>query len=383
MPVSVAVPKIVYVVTEDWYFHMHWLRLAKAVREAGYEVIVVTRINAHGDSIRAHGLRVLALDLPRSARYPWRDVKALHALTRIYAEERPALVHHLALKPVVVGSLAAYRAGIPIVINSLPGLGYVFSSLQLRAKVLRIAVVRALRWLQDRLRAWTIFQNPDDFAVMRAAGVVADDRAGIIRGAGVDLGLFRPGPVPPEPLVVVLASRLLWDKGVAEFVAAAQRLHAQGVIARFVLVGTTDPDNPQAVPQEQLVRWQREGAVEWWGRRDDMPDVLRAAHIVCLPSYREGLPMVLLEAAAVSLPVVTTDAPGCREVVRHGENGLLVPIKDTVALAEALGTLLADSDLRRRMGERGRLIAEAEFSSTRVAEETLALYANLLSEGRR
>ena len=374
-----AAPKILYLVTEDWYFHMHWLQLATAVREAGYQVTVVTRVNAHGDSIRRQGLQVLPLNLPRSARYPWRDLKALINLIRIYRRERPAVVHHLALKPVVVGSIAAYRSGISVVVNSLPGLGYVFSSRQLRARWLRMAVVCALCLLRKRMQAWTIFQNPDDFAVLRATGVVSMDMASVIRGAGVDLVKFRPGPEPAGPPVVILASRLLWDKGVLEFVTAARSLHKGGVVARFVLVGDTDPDNPQAVPQEQLQSWHQEGHVEWWGRREDMPEVFRAAHIVCLPSYREGLPTVLLEAAAAGLPIVTTDAPGCREVVRHGENGFLVPVKDAAALTQALRELLANADLRRAMGARGRKIAEQEFSSQRVARETLALYGRLLS----
>lgn len=374
-----AAPKVLYLVTEDWYFHMHWLQLATAVRDAGYQVTVVTRVNAHGDRIRSQGLHVLHLNLPRSVRYPWRDLQALVNLIRIYRSEQPAVVHHLALKPVMVGSIAAYRTGMSVVVNSLPGLGYVFSSPKFQARWLRVAVVGALRWLQKRVQAWTIFQNADDFAVLSATGVVSTDMASLIRGTGVDLVKFRPGPKPVGPIVVILASRLLWDKGVLEFVTAAQLLRESGVVARFVLVGDTDPDNPQAVPQKQLQSWQQEGHIEWWGRREDMPEVLRAAHIVCLPSYREGLPTVLLEAAATGLPIVTTDAPGCREVVRHGDNGFLVPVKDAIALAQALCKLVANADLRSTMGVRSRKIAEQEFSSQRVACETLALYGRLLS----
>jgi glycosyltransferase involved in cell wall biosynthesis len=373
-----AKPKILYLVTEDWYFHMHWLQLATTVQEAGYQVTVVTRVNAHGEIIRRRGLQVLSLNLPRSARYPWQDIQALIKLIQIYQREQPAIVHHLALKSVMVGSIAAYRTRISVVVNSLPGLGYVFSSPQFRARWLRMAVVRVLRWLRKRVQAWTIFQNPDDFAVLCAAGVVSTDTASVIRGAGVDLVKFKPGPEPAGPPVVILASRLLWDKGVQEFVTAAQSLHESKVAARFILVGDTDHDNPQAVPREQLQRWHQEGHVEWWGWQEDMPEVLRAAHIVCLPSYREGLPTVLLEAAATGLPIVTTDAPGCREVVRHGENGFLVPVKDSAALAQALRELLTNADLRREMGACGRKIAEQEFSSQRVARETLALYGRLL-----
>ncbi|WP_333843179.1 glycosyltransferase family 4 protein, partial [Pelomicrobium sp.] len=220
-----------------------------------------------------------------------------------------------------------------------------------------------------------IVQNPDDAAAVRRLGVTPE-RIRLISGAGVDGELFSPRPEPDGAPVVMLASRLLWDKGVGEFVEAARRLAGRG---RFVLVGAPDPDNPASVSEADLRGWVSEGVVEWWGAREDMPAVLNQAHIVCLPSYREGLPKVLLEAMACGRPVIATDAPGCRDCVRDGDNGLLVPIRDAGALAGAIARLLDDPALRRRMGERGRERAVEEFSQERVIAATLAVYREALA----
>ena len=199
-------------------------------------------------------------------------------------------------------------------------------------------------------------------------------RLRLIRGAGVNIQTFYPKVPPFGPVVIVLVARMLWDKGVGEFVEAAHYLTKEGVNARFVLVGDPDPANPASIPEATLRNWQGQHGVEWWGRREDMPAVLQGAHIACLPSYREGLPKSLLEAAACGLPIVTTDAPGCREVVRDGVNGLLVPVRDSAALATALGKLIGDPALRRRMGEQSRLLAESEFGQEAIIAQTLAVY---------
>jgi glycosyltransferase involved in cell wall biosynthesis len=224
-----------------------------------------------------------------------------------------------------------------------------------------------------------VLQNPDDQRELVSAGAVSPDRITLIRGSGVDLSEFLIAPEPAGPPVVVLPSRLVWDKGVREFVDAASELRRNGVRARFALVGDRDPDNPTSVPPGQLEAWQASGIVEWWGHRHDMPSVFAESHLVCLPSYREGLPKVLLEAAASGRPIVTTDVPGCREVVRHGENGLLVPARSVGPLAHALRELIADPARRARFGRRGREIVEAEFSVERVVEAHVALYRERLT----
>jgi glycosyltransferase involved in cell wall biosynthesis len=258
------------------------------------------------------------------------------------------------------------------VINALAGLGWIFSSGHGVANWLNPAVRGALGRLLRR--GTTVVQHPDDARLIASIGV-PDSRIRCIAGSGVDLQQFVPSPEPEGIPVVVLAARLLWDKGVGEFAAAARLLKQQGVSARYVLAGTPDTHNPSTITQEQIDQWVQEGVVEHLGWVRDMPDLLARSHIVCLPSYyAEGIPKCLIEGAAAGRPIVTTDMPGCREVVSHGDNGYLVTPKDAAALARALATLIADRDLRRQMGARGRLRAEAEFGLDEVISRTLALY---------
>lgn len=365
--------KLLFVVTEDWYFVSHRLPLAAAARDAGFEVAVATRVGTHGEAIQASGIRLIPFSLSRRGGNPLREVTAL---ARLYRAERPDIVHHVALKPVLYGALAARLARVPAQVNAVAGLGWLFTSAGGVLRLARPPMRWLLAWLLNARGSLTVAQNPDDRSLLIRSRV-SERRLRLIRGAGVDTAAFHPAPESARPVRVVLAARMLWDKGVGEFVEAARLLRQKGIEACFVLVGGPDPDNPASVPESTLRAWHGQYGVEWWGRRDDMPAVLRAAHIACLPSYREGLPKSLLEAAACGLPIVATDAPGCREIVRHEENGLLVPVRDATALAEALSRLIADADLRRRMGRRGRQIVEAEFSMERVIRETLALYREL------
>ncbi len=372
-----AHPRLLFLVTEDWYFCSHRLPLACAARDAGFDVAVATRVTAHGERIRAAGLRLIPLRLRRSGRNPWRELMAIAEITRLYRAEKPDIVHHVALKPVLYGSLAARIAAIPSVVNALAGMGYVFTSGKLSARLLRPLVTLAFRLLLKRGRI--ILQNPDDRAALLKAGVALPEQITLIRGSGVDTAHFTPVPEPDAAVpLVVLPARMLWDKGVGEFVAAAHMLRDEGLAARFMLAGERDPDNPAAIPAAQLEIWRAAGIVEWSGRQEDMARLLAQSHIVCLPSYREGLPKALLEAAASGRAIVATDVPGCREAVRHGVNGLLVPARDAAALADALRRLILDPALRREFGQRGRARAEKEFSVEKITAETLALYRELL-----
>ena len=310
---------------------------------------------------------------------PLRELIVLIRLVLLYRREKPDLVHQVALKPVLYGSIAARMTGSLRVVNAIAGMGFIFSSTALLARLLRPLIVGAFRMLlggRDRL---LILQNPDDLQLLVDAKVTVADQVRLIRGSGVDPQYFTWSAEPAGVPLVVLASRMLWDKGIAEFVDAARLLRTEGVAARFVLVGDTDADNPAAVPPAQLAAWRDEGIIEWWGRRDDMPVVLASANLVCLPSYREGLPKVLLEAAACGRAIVATDVPGCREIVADGDNGLLVRVRDAVTLAAALGVLLTDPVRRQRMGQRGRDRVLAEFSEATVVAETLTVYRELLA----
>jgi glycosyltransferase involved in cell wall biosynthesis len=367
-------PKLLFFVTEDWYFCSHRLPLALAARDAGYEVVVVTRVDRHGGSIESQGLRLIPIRLNRQGTNPIKDLTLIARLYRIYRRERPDIIHHVAMKPVIYGSLAARLARVPAVVNALAGMGFLFSSRTAKARLLQPVVRLAFRMLLGGGNSRVILQNPDDVRLLTRAARLDPDRVHLIRGSGVDLEHFRPEPEPPGPPVVMLPSRLLWDKGVGEFVTAARILRNEGTKARFVLVGKPDPGNPAAVPQWQLDQWIAQGLVEWWGHSDKMAATLAQSHIVCLPSYREGIPKVLLEAAASGRPMVTTDAPGCREVVRDRENGLLVAIKDSEGLAQALRQLIQDPAARARYGRAGRALAEAHFGIDRITAETLAVY---------
>jgi glycosyltransferase involved in cell wall biosynthesis len=372
--------RLIYLATEDWYFRAHWLPIAKAASDAGYRVSVACRVQAHAEAISAAGLEVIPLDLRRGSTHPWHELRAIAAITELYRRRSPDLVHHVALKPVLYGSHAAARARVPAVVNALPGLGWVFSSDDLGARALRPFVAGACRWLLGREGSVLMGQNPDDMRLVAGMARVPASRTAVVRGVGVDMARFRALPVPQGLPLVVLPARLLRDKGVEEFVAAASALRGK---ARFALVGNADPENPAAIPESKVRAWVEQGDVEAWGWRDDMLDVFAQASIVCLPSWREGLPTVLVEAAACARPIVTCDVPGCREVVRDGDNGFLVPPRDPAALAAALERLIGDAQLRRRMGERGRERAVAEFSLEHVVGQTLAIYERLLREAGR
>jgi glycosyltransferase involved in cell wall biosynthesis len=368
--------KLLFVVTEDWYFVSHRLALAAAAQAAGFEVVVATRVGRHGEAIRAAGLRLVPFGLARTYGNPIREILAL---VRLYRRERPDIVHHVALKPIMYGAVAARLARVPAQVNAVVGLGWLFTSAKGVMRLIRPAARWTLALLLRTRSSLTIVQNPDDRALLIRSHL-PESRIRLIRGAGVDTRVFAPAPEPAGPVCVVLAARMLWDKGVGEFVEAARLIRQAGIQACFALVGDPDNDNPASVPEATLRSWHGQDGIEWWGRRDDMPSVYHAAHIACLPSYyREGLPKVLLEAAACGRPLITTDAPGCREVVQDGDNGILVTPRDAQSLARAIGKLIEDEKLRRTMGKRGREIILKDFSSELVVRETLGIYRELVA----
>lgn len=364
-------PKLLFLVTEDWYFVSHRLPLAIAAIEAGFEVVVATQIKNHGPIIRNAGIKLIPLELSRRRGNPIREILSLR---RLYRNERPDIIHQVALKPVLYGSIAALALEIPRKVNAVAGLGWLFTSSTLDAQIIRRVVRPLLGFLLSRSSCQTIVQNPDDQKILILSGV-PQNQISLIRGAGVDTKKFFPIEEPLGPVTIILAARMLWAKGVHEFILAAQCLNKEGVFARFVLVGEPDKANPGSVPHKKLREWDGKHGVEWWGYKEDMTAVLQNAHIACLPSfYGEGLPKSLLEAAACGLPIVTTDTPGCREVVEDGSNGFLVPAKNVGALMSALKQLIIDVDLRRTMGKRSRTLAQEKFSQEIVIAETLSIY---------
>jgi len=366
---------VLFVVTEDWYFVSHRLPLARAARDAGYRVVIASRFAEHEALLRHEGFELVPLLLRRRAAGLANEFASIRELRQLYRRLRPAVVHHVALKPVVFGTIASWGLDGLGIVNALAGLGYAFTSRGIRALSRRIALSAALAVLLRRRASVTIVQNEEDRDSLKGAIRLGRDRVRLIRGAGVDLTEFLLTPEADGPPVVLYAGRFLWTKGVGDFVGAAKSLRADGVRARFVLVGAPDDDNPESVSREQVDAWVSEGAVEHWGRRTDMPAVLAAAHVVCLPSrYGEGVPKILLEAAAGGRAIVTTDWPGCRDAVVDGETGLLVAAGDVSALAAAIRYLVNDRTRRRQFGEAARSLAEREFDVKRVVEGTLACY---------
>ena len=370
--------RVLYLVTEDWYFRSHRLGLARRARDDGYEVLLGTRINAHGAALAAEGFKLAPLPFERSLRFPLHDIAAFREIRRLIKRERPGVVHLVSLKPILLGGIAlAEFPDIPVV-HALTGLGYLFSSDDRVARRLRPLVVMALRRIARRPQSWVLVQNREDLTMLADAGVGIASRSRIIRGSGVDLDEFRfRAPVESDEPLVLLPARLLIDKGIREFAAAARQIKSRRPHVRFVLCGGHDRDNHAAVARKVLDAWVAEGVLEWWGHRDDMAEVYRQASIVCLPSYREGLPKALLEAAACGSALVASEVPGCREICIDGDTGLAVNARDSRALAAAIERLLNDSELRARLAHAARALVEREFSLDQVATETLALYETM------
>lgn len=370
--------KLLYLVTEDWFFCLHRLPIARAARAAGAEVVVATRVGRHRDVIEREGFRIIPLPWRRGSKNPLAEARALLRIIRIYREERPDVVHHVAVKAAVYGGIAAALSGRPPQLNGITGLGYTTTSTELRARVLRALINTVFRWVLDREETRVIVENPDDASALVQSRAFGRQRVHVVRGAGVDTQRFRPAEPADGPVTALLAGRMLRSKGVEEAAGAARLLRERGVNVRVALVGEPDPENPQSIPAEELRRWSSEGLVDWRGHRDDMPAQWRGAHIGLLPSYREGLPVSLLEAASCGLPLVATDVPGCREIVIHEDNGLLVPLKSVEPLADALERLGADAGLRARMGRRSRELVEEHFAESIVVEQILSLYGEMV-----
>jgi glycosyltransferase involved in cell wall biosynthesis len=373
--------KIILFANTDWYLYNFRRSLALALKQQGHDVLLISPPGAYGDKLRALGLRWEPVPMDRRSLNPLREARLLAWLVALFRRERPSLVHGFTIKCAVYGSLAARLAGVPARVNAVAGMGYVFTSNDLKARLLRPVVRTLMHAALDGRQARLVLQNPDDVALFERAGFVDKSRIRLIPGSGVDCSRFTAGcgvRDASQPLRVLLASRLLWDKGVAEYIAAARQLKGEGRAIRFLLAGDPDPGNPAAVPESELQGWVADGTVEWLGHVDDMPALFARTDIVVLPSYREGLPKGLIEAAACALPLVTTDVPGCREVVTDGVDGLLVPARDAAALAQAIARLQDDPALARRLGEAARTKALAQFDERVVVAATLAVYRELL-----
>ena len=379
-------PKLLFLVTVDWYFCSHRLPVARAAREAGFEVVVATRVRGHGAAIREEGFGLRPLAWRRRSDGLFGAARAISAISRLYRDEQPDIVHHVALKPVLFGGIArrlafARAAAAPAMVDSVMGLGSGFSDATTAAKLCRPPLALALRLVAGGSRGWIVVQNPEDRAALAGLGIDAR-RIALIRGSGVDTRHFVPLPEPGgDTVAVALVSRMLRDKGVLDAAAAIRKLRARGCAVELLLAGPTDPDNANSLTPEALRSLAAEPGIEWLGPVADVRAVWRRAAIAVLPStYGEGVPKTLLEAAACGRPLVAADVPGCREVVRPGTTGVLVPPHDVDGLAAAIASLAGDPALRAMLGRAGRELIEQRFADEIVARETLALYRTALAE---
>lgn len=366
--------------TEDWAFASLFLDRAIAAKNAGYDVAVHVRCSEHRTVIEQAGLQVIPHNISRSGLNPFRELLSVFQLVKVMRSFRPDVIHLIALKPIVLGSLASIFYPKAKIVNAPVGMGYLFASNDLRARMARPLVKLVLKSTLGRKRSMTIIENSDDRRSLVEGGFLSSSQIVLIRGTGVNLDVFQPTVEPEGSKIVVLIARMLRDKGVFEFVESARAIKRTHPSVSFWLIGDEDPGNPASLTTQQLQAWNDEGIVEWLGYRTDVAKLLTQIHIVCLPSYREGFGKVFVEAGAALRAVVATDVPGCREAVEHQVNGLLVEPKNSDALAAALIEVLDNDQLRLRLAKEGRRRAEFEFSSETVNAQTLAVYQQVLSQ---
>lgn len=370
--------KLLLVVNTADFFLSHRLAIAEEARRLGYHVRIATMPGEAVQQIRDLGFQHSAIPLSRSAKDVFGEVRAIFSIWWLLCRVKPDVLHLVTIKPVLYGGIAARLAPVKGVVAAISGLGFVFISRGLKATILRRLVRSLYRLALGKKNLRVIFQNPDDRDALIRMGVLEADKAEMIRGSGVDLSLYLSTKEAAGPLKVCLAARLLRDKGIVEFVEAANILQRRGLDVRFQLAGDSDPGNPATITRDELGKWRNEGVVEMLGHRNDIAQLFAAAHIVVLPSYYgEGLPKVLVEAAACGRAVVTTDHPGCRDAIEPNVSGLLVPVRDPGALADAIEKLIKEPELRQQMGRAGRALAEREFSIETIASQHLAIYKQL------
>lgn len=374
-------PRLLYVVTEDWAFLSHRLPMARAAREAGFEVHVATRVNDGAAAIAAEQFALHPIPFARGSLSPFAALATIAALRRVHRNVRPDIAHHVALQASVLGMIAALGRRVACV-NAFIGLGYAFTSDSAKARAVRRLIGTVLRFLVDRDGSVALVQNGDDMAALMSLGI-AKDRIALIPGSGVDVERFTPLAEPPGPPTFGFVGRLLDDKGVRTLVAAHRLLRARGPDVRLLIAGTPDPANPASVTEAEAASWNDAPGIACLGHVGDIAGLWARAHVAVLPSRREGLPLSLLEAAACGRAMIASDVPGCREIVVHDRTGLLVPVDDAGALAAAMERLAGAPDLRARYAAAARELVVEKFAAPIIGRQTVQLYRRLLATQSR
>jgi len=381
---SILKKRLLIVINEDWFYWSHYRSWALRALKSGYEVHVALRVNKLEKEILADGTILHPLKSMQREKISFsRQLLVISELYHLYREIRPDVIHHLTFNAVLCGSIAAKFAGRKNIVNAVTGLGHLFIQSDLKTQVMRNIAVVTLRCFLPRKSTKYIIANPDDKKELLNRRAIFQDQIVMVPGSGVDPNVYPFLEEPDGDIVIMLASRMLWPKGIQTFVDSAKMLKEQNVECRMVLVGDPDPANPTSVPLEKLKKWDAEGIVEWWGHSNNILDSFSKAHIVCLPSFREGLPRVLIEAASCGKPVVTSDVPGCREICRNGENGFLFELNNALELTNTLGKMIEDKDLRAKFGKKGRSMVKNEFSLEKVTSIALDTYSSLLRNSKK
>jgi glycosyltransferase involved in cell wall biosynthesis len=377
-PGPAAAPRLLYVVTEDWAFLTHRLPMARAARDAGFEVHVATRVKDGAAAIAGEGFILHPIPFARGSVSPLAALTTIAALRRVHRAVRPALAHHVALQACILGTIATIGRRCPC-INAFIGLGYTFTSKTVKARAVGWFVSALLRLLIGREGSVALVQNGDDRAALISLGI-AEQHIVLISGSGVDVKRFTPLPEPPGPITFGFVGRLLDDKGIRTLVAAHRLLRKRGLDARLLIAGTPDPANPASVTDTEAASWSSEPGIACLGHVADIAGLWARAHVAVLPSRREGLPLSLLEAAACGRAMIASDVPGCREIVIHDQTGLLVPVDNSAALADAMERLAKAAELRAHYGAAARNLVIDKFSADIIGEQIVSLYRRLLDD---
>jgi glycosyltransferase involved in cell wall biosynthesis len=372
------VKKILLVANTDWYLYNFRMQLAEKLSSMGYQVCFVSPAGPYVPLLTGEGMRWVEWKLSRRSLSPLKEIASIRHLAGIFKQEQPDLVHNHTIKAVIYGTLAA-RSTRPVqVVNSITGRGSIFLDNQPITRILRICIKLLYRLWVDRPEYQVVFENSTDQQFFLDQGLLTKSKTRIIMGMGVDVKRFVQAPEPDGVPVILYPGRILWEKGIGVLIEAAQILH-QDTEMRLVLAGKPDPGNPSSIPDVQLDSWIRSGVLEWWGWQEDMSKIYPQCNVVVLPSFAEGIPTVLLEASACGRAVVTTNVPGCRDVVQPGITGLLVPVNNAQALVEALHNLISHASLRQQMGTAGRKMIEEKFSADLINNQTIQLYQEMIS----
>ncbi len=371
--------RILYLQTEDWAFLLHRLPMSRAARDAGFDVHVATRIGDRGADIEAEGFTPHHVGWTRGSRSPFDTLSAARQIRGVIKDVKPAILHNVAIKPTLVGSVAGLGLPHLAVINSIAGLGSAFLAKAPHKRAMAWGLGQSMRRLMNRRRVRTVVQNPDDEAFLLSLGVYTD-RIRRIAGSGVDTNFYQPMPEPAGPITITFVGRMLEDKGVRALVKAHSLLSNKGRAPRLLLAGTPDPENPTSISEQELQSWNARDNIEWLGNVSDIRGLWQKSHIAMLPSRREGLPKSLLEAAACGRAMIASDAPGCREIAIDGETALTHPVDDAEAIASAIETLSSDNALRETFAKAARRRVVERFSEEIIGAQTVALYEDVMKQ---